>query len=398
MQNKNKWLYMAGNGCSSVGDGLQNIAMAWLIMQLTGSGFALGLMIAITYLPPLLLAPWAGVFSDSRDSKRTVVIVDLVRSLIIGSMVVMLYFDIFSMVFLYLLQGLLAFTNLMFKPASQSLVKETFSESEMVSVLSKASSLNLTSALIGGGMAGWLIAEYSPLLCLAFTSVNYLISAACNSQLQRIDCRVIKKANVEFMEGIKGGWNFLVYKEGMLYLLFLSVISSASLQMANAIMAPYVINYLNGSSYLFTVLEISYGIGGVISGLLVSKALARWKQNVSLITLVGMGVFSFLTGFREWTVLIVLCVFGLGFFTMFHLVTMQTLIQVNTPKEIIGSVAGLRSIIASLTKIVSGLLAGYFVDVIDIHYIFWGFSGIVFLTLLTTRHSRKIPIPESIRM
>lgn len=111
------------------------------------------------------------------------------------------------------------------------------------------------------------------------------------------------------------------------------------LDVRNTLMGPYVDQYLGGSSTLFAVFEISFDLGGVISGLIVSRALRRYGYNIGIITLAGMGVMA-AASYRESIILIVVSLFGLGFFTMLHLVTMQTLIQVNTPKKLLALCPG----------------------------------------------------------
>jgi len=162
------------------------------------------------------------------------------------------------------------------------------------------------------------------------------------------------------------------------------------------LLAPYVDLYLGGSSLSYAILDISFTVGGVLSGLIVGRMLQRYGPNVVIASLLGMGVLSGLAGIRASFLQVALSMFGLGFFVMFHLVTMQTLIQVNTPKELMGSVVGLRSIVASLTKIGAALGTGFAVSHFDITYVFWGFTAIILLTLLTAGKVRTLPIPESL--
>ena len=52
---------------------MQQVAIAWLVLRLTGSAFALGLTTALQTLPYLLLGPWGGLVAD-RVSKRRLLI------------------------------------------------------------------------------------------------------------------------------------------------------------------------------------------------------------------------------------------------------------------------------------------------------------------------------------
>jgi len=67
-------LYFAGQGISQTGTWLQTIATSWLIYELTGSAFLLGLASFAQFIPMLVLGPFAGVWVD-RQRKRKVLLV-----------------------------------------------------------------------------------------------------------------------------------------------------------------------------------------------------------------------------------------------------------------------------------------------------------------------------------
>ncbi|MNI61297.1 hypothetical protein D3C73_1165610 [compost metagenome] len=182
----------------------------------------------------------------------------------------------------------------------------------------------------------------------------------------------------------------------MLYLLFMSIISSFAFQMMQALQAPYVTMYLGNSSTLYAVIDITFTLGGSLAGLSVQRGLKIWGQNVCLVTLVGMAAMGVISGFRQSITLVIVSMFGMGYFIMFHLLTMQILIQINTPKDIVGSVIGLRSIVASLTKITAALSTAMFLNLVDIRYIFLGFVILILLVLSSYPKIRTIPIPDSV--
>ena len=67
-------LYFAGQGISQTGTWLQLIATSWLIYNLTGSAFMLGLRTFMLHIPLLVLGPFAGVWVD-RQKKRKVLLI-----------------------------------------------------------------------------------------------------------------------------------------------------------------------------------------------------------------------------------------------------------------------------------------------------------------------------------
>jgi len=70
LENGNYRRFFFGQSVSLVGTWMQSVAQAWLVLQLTGSGTALGLVVAIQTLPVLLLAPYGGLLADRADKRR----------------------------------------------------------------------------------------------------------------------------------------------------------------------------------------------------------------------------------------------------------------------------------------------------------------------------------------
>ncbi|MGH3423364.1 MAG: MFS transporter, partial [Nocardioidaceae bacterium] len=68
---RNYRIYAVGALISNIGTWMQRVAQDWLVLQLTGSGTALGITTGLQLLPALLLSPYAGVLAD-RFPKRTV--------------------------------------------------------------------------------------------------------------------------------------------------------------------------------------------------------------------------------------------------------------------------------------------------------------------------------------
>jgi MFS family permease len=84
---RNYRLYAAGQGTSLIGTWMQTVALGWLVLQLTGSGTSVGLVIAAQFIPVLLLAPLGGVLIDRLDTRRVLVFtqsVSAVLALILG--------------------------------------------------------------------------------------------------------------------------------------------------------------------------------------------------------------------------------------------------------------------------------------------------------------------------
>ncbi len=66
--------YFAGQVVSASGTFLQQTAIGWLVLQLTGSATSLGLVLAAGGLPSLVLGPWGGAIADRVDLRKLLIL------------------------------------------------------------------------------------------------------------------------------------------------------------------------------------------------------------------------------------------------------------------------------------------------------------------------------------
>ena len=91
LQTRNYRLYFYGQLVSVPGTWLQTVAQAWLVLQLTPSGSALGVTVALQALPVLLLGPWAGAVADGVDKRKLLLATQALQAalaLVLGALTV----------------------------------------------------------------------------------------------------------------------------------------------------------------------------------------------------------------------------------------------------------------------------------------------------------------------
>ncbi len=89
---RNFRLFFIGQGVSQVGNWLTLIAQSLLVLELTDSGVALGLLTAAQFGPVLLLGAWAGLVADRSDKRRLLMIVQsfaMVQSFLLAGLAFM---------------------------------------------------------------------------------------------------------------------------------------------------------------------------------------------------------------------------------------------------------------------------------------------------------------------
>src|SRR6185295_812666 len=80
LANPNYRLYFFGQSVTQTGGWLQRIAQSWLVLDLTGSPAALGLLTALQFLPIMVLSLFAGVIADRLPKRRLLYAIGTVSS------------------------------------------------------------------------------------------------------------------------------------------------------------------------------------------------------------------------------------------------------------------------------------------------------------------------------
>ncbi len=80
--NRDFLIVLVGQGVSSFGDAITNTALPILVLALTGSGFAMGIVGVLTTLPDLVVGLPAGAYADRWDRRKMMLLSDLGRGLL----------------------------------------------------------------------------------------------------------------------------------------------------------------------------------------------------------------------------------------------------------------------------------------------------------------------------
>src|SRR5215217_8236786 len=124
VQSRNYRRYYAGQAVSLAGTWMQSVAQGWLVLQLTGSATAVGLVVALQFVPVLLLAPFGGVLVDRLDTRRLLVATQLAAGLLALVLGIITVTDTVQLWMVYALAAGLGLVTTVDNPARQTFVVE----------------------------------------------------------------------------------------------------------------------------------------------------------------------------------------------------------------------------------------------------------------------------------
>ncbi len=180
--------YISGQAISLIGTWMQMAAQSWLVLTLTHSSTALGLIVALQTLPILILGPYGGVVADRADKRKVMVCLQAMmglQALVLGLLTIAKVVTVWEIGALAMLLGL---NNAFENPARQSFMLEMVGPEHLRNAVSLNSVLVNVARSIGPAVAGVLIATVGEGLCFLLNAASFL---AVIASLLTLDLRAL---------------------------------------------------------------------------------------------------------------------------------------------------------------------------------------------------------------
>jgi MFS family permease len=170
---RNFRLYMAGLTVSVAGNWMQNVAVGWLVLQLTDSGTVLGLVTAARFAPLLLLGAWGGLVADRHDKRlllRVTAAIQLVTATVLGLLTMTHVIDIWSLTALILVAGTV---DVIDTPSRQAFMNNLVGRERIGNAIALNSVLINGARVIGPGIAGFVISTAGVGPCFLLNAASF---------------------------------------------------------------------------------------------------------------------------------------------------------------------------------------------------------------------------------
>ncbi|HEX6249343.1 MAG TPA: MFS transporter [Nocardioidaceae bacterium] len=275
LSNHNYRLYAAGGVVSNTGTWMQRVAQDWLVLQLTGSGTALGITTGLQFLPMLLLSPYAGLIADRFPKRRLLQVTQLmmaVPALLLGLLAITGVVETWHV---YALAFVFGVGTAFDAPARQSFVSEMVTKDDLSNAVGlNSASFNL-ARIMGPALAGFMIAGLGGGVQATgwVIAINALSYAAVVLALQRM--RPWELDTPEPQERQKGmirdGLRYIRSRPDIMMILaivFFAGTFGLNFQMTSALMATEVFD--KGASE-YGILGTTLAVGSLTGALLAAR-------------------------------------------------------------------------------------------------------------------------------
>ncbi|MGB0929829.1 MAG: MFS transporter, partial [Chitinophagales bacterium] len=174
--NHNVFNLFTGQTISQSGDSIFEIALLWILLELTGSNAATGLIAMSGYLPSLLFGLFSGALVDRFDKRRIMLLADVARAILVACIPILYYVGGLNGLVLGLFTFAIASFNTLFNPARDALVGKIVPPNKQL----QANSLIHTSwqyaLFVGPAIAGFLLLFVNEIQLFLLDACTFLLS------------------------------------------------------------------------------------------------------------------------------------------------------------------------------------------------------------------------------
>jgi MFS family permease len=363
-KHRNYRLFFTGQVISLSGTWMQNVALAWLVVELTHSPVALGILAFCRFGPFTFFGLFAGVLADRFDNRRLVMTTQAAAMGVSIALAVLALTDSATVWAAYALAFLGGTTFVFDAPGRHALTFQLVGREELPNAVALNASLFNASRTIGPAIAGVVIAAAGVGVCFVINAFTFLAVLSALALMRKEELHPVEREETPppLLRGIRDGLGY-VRRSPRVRLLIgaVAVISLISLNF-NVVLPVLASETLEVGPEGFGILTAVFGLGALV-GALLSAALARASWKVLVAGVGGFGVAQLALAPQETMLVACVLLFVAGVsFTMWMSNT-QSILQLTSPDHLRGRVLSLWLFAFAGSAPVGGLVAGWLTDI-----------------------------------
>lgn len=269
LRNPNYRLYFGGQSISLVGTWMQRVAQSWLVLQLTGSGVALGVVAALQTLPMLVLGPYGGVVADRIDKRKLMIVLQAAMGFLALGLGILTVTHTVELWHVYALAFVLGLVSCFENPTRQSFVLEIVGPADLRNAVSLNSVLVNVARAVGPAVAGIIISVGGLGVCFLINAASFI---AVVTSLVRLDVSALQpstptlRARGQLREGLVYVWNTPALRVPLLMMALVGCLAY-EFTVVLPVMAERT---FHGDARTFGFMTAAMGAGAVVGGLFVA--------------------------------------------------------------------------------------------------------------------------------
>lgn len=362
-RHRNYRLYFMGQVVSLSGTWMQNIALAWLVVSLTHSPIAIGLLAFFRFVPFTVFSLPAGVLADRLDNRKTMMIMQAVSMAISAVLAALVTTGHARLWEVYALAVLAGTANVFDSPSRHALTFQMVGRDELPNAVALNASLFNASRVVGPAIGGVVIAAAGVGACFAINAVSFLAVLAALALMRRDELfPLVRREAPRMLKGVRHGLGYAWRTPAIRLVLVMTTVVSAVGFNFHVLVPVLASKTLHVGAEVFGALGAAFGAGALVGALFAATfARASWKALVLGSAGFSVTLLALAPETSVWPIAVLLFLTGI-FFTTWT-ANSQSIIQLTAPDHLRGRVLSIYLFAFGGFAPLGGLLAGWLSDV-----------------------------------
>lgn len=364
--NRDFKVLLSSQGVSSLGDAVSFTALPLLVLALTGSGFAMGIVGALQALPDLVFGMVAGALADRSDRKRMMWLADLGRAALTALIPISVALHGPTMAVILIVAAPMSVLRAFFLAGYTASVPALVGRSQVGRANSYFEAIYSTGYIVGPAVAGVLVSIIGPGPTLAIDAVSFGLSGLGLALVRRDLVAPIDRPREHLLTEIRQGIDFIVGHPTLRsVILFWGATSILTAPLVTAL-AVRITRDLGYQPSILGLLLTAYGVGTVIGSLVTARGATR--RHVGLVLLGGnvvTGSALLIVAMTAQIPILLVVAFVAGIAQSMVLVTYITLRTVYSPDDLLGRIGSTARTISLGLQPLGLLVGGALIDLTE---------------------------------
>jgi MFS family permease len=362
-RHRNYRIFFTGQMVSLAGTWMQNVALAWLVIELSGSAIAIGALAFWRFVPFTIFGLVAGVVADRIESRKLVMTTQGAAMAISIALAVVTLTGTATLPIVYTLAALGGIALAFDAPGRQSLTFQMVGPRELPNAVALNSGLFNGSRIIGPAIAGLVIAAVGTGLCFVLNAVSFLGVLTALALVREQELRIVAKdPSARVIDGLRRAfahaWNDPQLR---LILTVVAVVSTVGFNF-HVLVPLLAADTLHVGPEGFGFLSAAFGIGALV-GALAAATFREASWRMFAIGTASFGVLALLLAPVQNAFLAGVILVGIGIsFTLFT-ANANALVQLAAPDHLRGRLIAVYLFAFVGVAPLGGLFAGWLASV-----------------------------------
>jgi MFS family permease len=332
-----------------------------------------GLQIAYM-LPIVFVGPIAGVFVDRWPLKPTLVSSDLIRAVL-----AVLLIPSTSVWHVYFVLASLSCVSAFFGPAQQVTIRSHVPIHGLIAANALMQIAFMGSRIVGPAAAGAIVGAFTPDVCYLLDVLSFVLSAALIGSVvigrpaaMRTPAESSGYRIHQIWADMKAGMDFILHHAAILFFVIAMASGLFTIGCFGPLISIWVRDTLQASPRSFGMVSGNVGVGMLVGTQVVRRLSARFSDTTLVLAgLAGIGAGVLLLGAVPHIAAALTSTFVIGFAFGAIMVPAQTLIQRETPHDMLGRVGSTNASVIFLGQILGLAVSGVLAQIVGVRLVFF---------------------------